>query len=172
SGAHSAGSRSRFIVFNPPASRPVMGIPSLKRPAWLAGGMTVTNTLEVVAVSGPIDRFRSDLRRRYPRETTKVARPADRPVDRAAGPRLAHRLEKLPPEIGVLLIILGAAGLLLPGPVGSPFLIAGGISLWPSAFRKVEDWFQRVSPGLYDEGIRQMERFLVDLERRYPGSTR
>jgi hypothetical protein len=130
--------------------------------------MTVTNPLAVGAGSRPIDRFHSDLRRRYPRETTKVTRPADR----EAGPRLAHRLEKLPPEIGVLLVILGTAGLLLPGPVGSPFLIAGGISLWPSAFRKVEDWFQRVSPGLYDEGIRQMERFLADLERRYPGSTR
>ena len=35
-----------------------------------------------------------------------------------------------------------------------------------------EDWLERVSPRLYDEGIRQLERFLADLERRYPGSTR
>jgi len=81
-------------------------------------------------------------------------------------------MEKLPPEIGVLLIVIGTAGIMLPGPVGSPFLIAGGIALWPSAFRKAEDWLERVSPRLYDEGIRQLERFLADLERRYPGSIR
>ena len=78
----------------------------------------------------------------------------------------------MPLEIGVLLIVVGTAGVLLPGPVGSPFLVAGGLSLWPSAFRKVEDWLQRMSPRLYEEGMRQMERYLADLERRYPGSTR
>jgi len=134
--------------------------------------MMVTNPLPSLAVSRPIDRFRSDLHRRFPQLAAKAARPADRPVGREAGQRLAHRLEKLPPEIGVLLIVIGSAGIMLPGPVGSPFLIAGGIALWPSAFRKVEDWFQKVSPTLYDEGIRQLERFLADLERRYPGSTR
>jgi len=132
----------------------------------------VADPLPALAISRPIDRFRSDLRRRFPEWAERAAKAADRPVQDEAKSRLAHRLEKLPPEIGVLLVILGTAGLLLPGPVGSPFLVAGGIALWPSAFRKVEDWFQNVSPGLYDEGIRQLERFLADLERRYPGSTR
>ena len=68
--------------------------------------------------------------------------------------------------------VIGTAGILLPGPVGSPFLVAGGIALWPSAFRKTEDWLQRMAPRLYDEGILQLERFLADLERRFPGSTR
>lgn len=89
-----------------------------------------------------------------------------------AGPGLSHKLQKLPPEIGVLLIVIGTAGVLLPGPVGSPFLVAGGVAIWPAAFRKAEDWLQRVAPGLYEEGMRQLERFLADLERRYPGSTR
>jgi hypothetical protein len=132
----------------------------------------VTDPLPALAISRPIDRFRSDLRRRFPEWATKAAKPAERPIRGQTRPRLAHRLEKLPPEIGVLLLVVGTAGIMLPGPVGSPFLVAGGIALWPSAFQKVEDWFQKVSPGLYDEGIRQMERFLADLERRYPGSTR
>lgn len=121
------------------------------------------------ANAGPIARFRSDLRRRYP------ARP-EAPAAMLAGPReetgFVHRLERLPPEIGVLLIVVGTAGLLLPGPVGSPFLVAGGVALWPSAFREAEGWLERMSPRLFAEGLRQMERFLADLERRYPGSTR
>jgi hypothetical protein len=82
------------------------------------------------------------------------------------------RLRKLPPEIGILLLVVGTAGVLLPGPVGSPFLVAGGIALWSAGFRKVERWFMNVAPGLHDTGIRQIEHFLVDLERRYPGSLR
>jgi hypothetical protein len=80
------------------------------------------------------------------------------------------RLKRLPPEIGVLLIVIGTAGILLPGPVGSPFLVAGGVALWPSGFRKVERWFMRIAPRMYDNGVRQIEQFLSDLERRYPGS--
>lgn len=132
----------------------------------------VRNPLPAVAAACSIARFRSDLNRRFPDHAADAAGPADRPARAQGGPRLAHRLERLPPEIGVLLIVVGTAGVLLPGPVGSPFLVAGGVALWPSAFQKTEDWLQRVAPGLYDEGIRQMERFLADLERRYPGSTR
>ena len=135
------------------------------------GGIIVTNALSGLAIGRPIDRFRNDLRRPYPEPT----RNAPQPDAGAAGEGRAdvpHRLEKMPLEIGVLLIVVGKAGVLLPGPVGSPFLVAGGLSLWPSAFRKVEDWLQRMSPRLYEEGMRQMERYLADLERRYPGSTR
>jgi uncharacterized membrane protein YbaN (DUF454 family) len=80
------------------------------------------------------------------------------------------RFQKLPPEIAVLLMIIGTAGIFLPGPVGSPFLVAGGIALWPTAFRKVERWFMKIAPGMYQKGVPQLERFLADLERRYPGS--
>jgi len=131
-----------------------------------------TNLLPALADRSPIARYRSDLQRRFPGAGAKAGGGAEAPFERESMTRLAHRLEKLPPEIGVLLFVIGTAGILLPGPVGSPFLIAGGVALWPSAFRKAEDWLERVSPRLYDEGIRQLERFLADLERRYPGSTR
>lgn len=117
-------------------------------------------------------RFRDDLRRRYPERANGATSRGDMPAEPEQSSRIAHRLETLPPEIGAFLIVVGAAGILLPGPVGSPFLVAGGIALWPSAFRKTEGWLERAAPRLYGEGIRQMERFLADLERRYPGSTR
>jgi hypothetical protein len=82
----------------------------------------------------------------------------------------APRVERLPPEVGVLLMVVGVAGLLLPGPVGSPFFIAGGVALWPAAFGRVEGWFQRKFPVIHRNGMEQMERYLADLERRYPGS--
>ncbi len=118
-----------------------------------------------------IERFRSDFSRRYPKRSEEQSSRAD---DRAGGEEPAlqaePRLQKLPPEIGVLLIVVGTAGVLLPGPVGSPFLVAGGLALWPSAFQKVEHWMMKVAPRMYDTGIRQIEHFLSDLERRYPGS--
>lgn len=119
--------------------------------------------------AGPIARFRSDLRRRFPAKVGSIPSPGPTSWPEAG---FVHRLERLPPEIGVLLIVVGTAGILLPGPVGSPFLVAGGVALWPSAFRRTEGWLERSSPRLFAEGMRQMERFLADLERRYPGSTR
>jgi hypothetical protein len=134
--------------------------------------MIVRNSLPALATSCSITRFRSDLHRRYPERAAKEAGTAEHPERLGQRSTFTRRLEKLPPEIGALLIVVGVAGILLPGPVGTPFLVAGGIAFWPSAFQKTEDWLQRVAPGLYDEGMRQMERFLADLERRYPGSTR
>jgi hypothetical protein len=131
----------------------------------------VIKSLAAPVKSDPIARFRSDMRRRFP-ESAPMEEPAARRPARKARSKPPHRLEKLPPEIGVLLVVVGVAGVLLPGPVGSPFLVAGGLALWPSGFQKLEDWMQKVSPRLYEEGIRQLERYLSDLERRYPSSTR
>jgi hypothetical protein len=118
-----------------------------------------------------LERFQTDRSRRFPQSSGR-SRP--RPVESAtadvAEVRPEVRFQKLPPEIAVLLMIIGTAGIFLPGPVGSPFLVAGGIALWPTAFRKVERWFMKVAPGIYQKGVPQMERFLADLERRYPGS--
>jgi hypothetical protein len=80
------------------------------------------------------------------------------------------RLERLPTEIGVVLILVGTAGVLLPGPIGSPFLVAGVLALWPAALRVVERWLIEIAPAIYTRLIRWIERFLADLERRYPGS--
>lgn len=80
----------------------------------------------------------------------------------------AGRVRQLPKEVGVLLVTAGIGGLILPGPVGSPFLIAGCVILWPKAFARVETFFERKFPRMHREGVKQMRRYLNDLERRYP----
>ncbi len=70
-----------------------------------------------------------------------------------------------------MLVSVGALGVVLPGLMGTPALIAGGLVLWPGSFGKVEGWFRRRNPDLYHRGMQQLGRFLNDLERRYPELT-
>ena len=79
------------------------------------------------------------------------------------------RFKKLPKEIGMMLIAAGVVGVILPGP-GTPALIAGGLALWPGAFGKLESWLQRRYPGVHRRSMKQIGRFLDDLEKRYPYS--
>lgn len=76
----------------------------------------------------------------------------------------------LPRELGVMLVSAGVIGVVLPGP-GAPALVAGGLILWPRAFGKAERWFQKRFPQAHQQGMGHVNRFLSDLERRYPGST-
>ena len=69
-----------------------------------------------------------------------------------------------------MLITAGIVGFILPGP-GTPAIIAGGLALWPRAFGKLESWLERRNPGLHRQGVQQINRFLDDLEKRYPNST-
>lgn len=80
-----------------------------------------------------------------------------------------QRLRHLPREIGVLLFVAGIGGILLPGPVGTPFLLMGGVVLWPGAFERLEIAFQRRFPAVHRQSMKQLGRFIDDLERRYPG---
>ncbi len=58
--------------------------------------------------------------------------------------------------------------MLLPGPVGTPLLIAGGLVLMPSFFGKVERWMERRFPKVHTHGMQYVDRFIDDFERRYP----
>jgi hypothetical protein len=80
----------------------------------------------------------------------------------------ARRIEGMPKEVGVLLVMVGLAGLVLPGPFGTPFILMGGVALWPRAFRGVDGAFERRFPKAHDQAARVVIRFLDDLERRYP----
>ncbi len=98
-------------------------------------------------------------------EADKVSRgevPADDP------PALTRRLEDLPRELGVLLASVGVLGFVLPGMAGAPALVAGGLVLWPRTFGKVESWFEGRFPDTHRKSMRQVGRFLDDLDRRYP----
>jgi hypothetical protein len=91
--------------------------------------------------------------------------------DPAADPDNMFRIRSLPKEVGVLMVVAGVTGLILPGPIGAPFLIVGGVVLWPRAFERVEIRFQKRFPKVHRQGMRQIKRFLEDLERRYPSPT-
>jgi hypothetical protein len=79
-----------------------------------------------------------------------------------------QRIRHMPKEVGVLLVVAGIGGLLLPGPIGSPFVILGGVILWPSVFERLEIAFEKRFPRIHRQSVRQIGRFLNDLERRYP----
>ena len=79
-----------------------------------------------------------------------------------------RRIEKMPKEIGLLLIVAGIGGILLPGPVGTPFLVLGVVVLWPRAFGRLEGFLERRFSRLHYQSMLQITRFLDDLERRYP----
>jgi hypothetical protein len=83
----------------------------------------------------------------------------------------AQPVKPPPKELGLMLLAAGAIGVVLPGP-GAPVLLAGGLILWPEGFGRVEDWLRQRFPESHRKGMRHLERFLSDLERRYPGSTR
>jgi hypothetical protein len=79
-------------------------------------------------------------------------------------------IRSLPKEVGVLLTVMGLGGLIFPGPWGTPFLLMGGLVLWPRGFEGAEAAFQRRWPQVHQQSIRQLRRFVADLERRYPSA--
>lgn len=81
-----------------------------------------------------------------------------------------HRIEDLPKEVGVMLMTAGVLGMALPGVVGGPALIAGGLVLWPKAFGRVENWFEKRFPKAHRQSMQQINRYLDDLEKRFPES--
>jgi hypothetical protein len=82
------------------------------------------------------------------------------------------RIKDLPREVGVMLMTVGVLGFILPGVVGTPAAIAGGLVLWPKTFGKVENWFERRFPQIHKQSLFQINRYLNDLESRYPDLTR
>jgi hypothetical protein len=81
-----------------------------------------------------------------------------------------RRIKDLPREVGVMLMTVGVLGLVLPGIVGTPAFLAGGLVLWPKGFGKVENWFERRFPQMHKQSLHQINRFLDDLEGRFPSN--
>ena len=73
----------------------------------------------------------------------------------------ARRIAQLPKEAGWALITAGVIGLVVPGVVGTPFLLAGAVVLAPGGSKLLARWAPR-------SATRQLGRFLDDLERRFP----
>jgi len=81
---------------------------------------------------------------------------------------VVQRVEHLNRGIGWLLVSAGVVGMVVPGVIGTPFLIMGGLVLWPGNHKKVERWRQGHSPKVFHGAMKQINRFLDDLEKRYP----
>lgn len=78
------------------------------------------------------------------------------------------RIRQLPPEVGAVLMTAGVMGLILPGPIGTPLILAGGLALMPRTFGRLEKWFAKRFPAAHEHGMRNVHRFIDDFEKRYP----
>jgi len=88
--------------------------------------------------------------------------------DDQAAEQTRQRLRLLPPEVGAVLVTVGIGGLILPGPFGTPFILAGGLVLAPRYFHRAELWVQKKFPNAHRAGRRRLDRFIDDFEKRYP----
>jgi len=82
---------------------------------------------------------------------------------------LPFESKTLPPEVASMLILIGILGIPLPGP-GIPFILAGGLAIWPRTFKPIEERFRHKFPTAHDSVFQILGRFEDDLNRRYPGS--
>jgi hypothetical protein len=78
------------------------------------------------------------------------------------------RFTQLPKEAGWLLITAGVVGLVVPGILGTPFLLAGAVVVAPGGSNLLSRWAGRNPPKIVHSAMRQINRFIDDLERRYP----
>lgn len=86
----------------------------------------------------------------------------------AVDPETAQRIQRLPRDVGWLLVTAGVVGVVMPGVLGLPFLALGGLILWPGNNQRAERWLSGQAPTLLKGSMRQISRFLDDLEKRYP----
>ena len=100
---------------------------------------------------------------------TPVSTLSDDPV-LAQGSAITERIEELPRDVGWMLFGVGFAGFVAPGIFGLPFMVAGGMILWPKTTKRLQNLLVRPSATKTEvAGMKQIVRFLDDLERRYPG---
>jgi hypothetical protein len=86
----------------------------------------------------------------------------------AADTATIQKVAELPHEVGWLLVYLGVLGLVVPGVIGFPFLIAGGAVLTPGGPARFSQWAARKPRPITYIGLRQIARMIDDLDRRYP----
>ncbi len=79
-----------------------------------------------------------------------------------------NRDEHLPTEAGWLFICVGVLGIVLPGIIGAPFLIAGADVVTPGGRKRLARRVGARPPKFVHASLRQIGRMLDYLERRYP----
>ena len=66
-----------------------------------------------------------------------------------ADSQTVSRIEHLTTETGWLLITAGVVGVIVPGVVGIPFLLAGAVAVTPGGPRLLARWIGAVEFGIY-----------------------
>jgi hypothetical protein len=89
-------------------------------------------------------------------------------LENAADDEAVRRFTQLPREAGWLLMTAGVVGLVVPGILGTPFLLAGAVVVVPGGPKLLSRWVGRNPPKIVHSAMRQISRFVDDLERRYP----
>lgn len=82
--------------------------------------------------------------------------------------RLIEKIRNLPPDVGYLMINIGILGILVPGIFGLPFLVAGAAVVSPQSRNWILNKLSRRPPRALFTTLRQISRFVDDVERRYP----
>ena len=91
-------------------------------------------------------------------------------ADAVADEEVMQRIANLPRDVGWMMVSVGVLGVILPGIPGVPFLLAGSAVLTPGGPRLLTRWARRRPQGVVHGGLKQIGRWLDDLERRYPRS--
>jgi hypothetical protein len=100
---------------------------------------------------------------------TRNARKSDVAADGSAiDEETLARIVNAPRDVGWMMVTVGVLGVILPGIVGTPFLVAGIAVLVPDGPQRLTHWVRRNPNWVVHTGLKQMGRWLDDLERRYP----
>ena len=99
---------------------------------------------------------------------TEASAEAPTPEERAEIERAVQRIEQFPREFGWLMIYVGVLGVVLPGIVGFPLVIAGGAVVMPGGRKWLSRWVGREPGRLTRASLKQIVRMADNIERRYP----
>jgi hypothetical protein len=114
----------------------------------------------------PATARRSDVVRKGDQASTSEILPT--PDGRADDGPVVLRIDELPRDVGWVLVYVGVLGVVLPGIIGFPFVIAGGAILLPGGPKLLTRWMGPNPPPVVHASMKQISRLVFDLERRYP----
>ena len=133
--------------------------------------MTMASTKIATTNRGVRRKAGKGSRTQLPVKPAAASAPA--PIDREAAEDalIIDRVERLSRGAGSMLVIAGLIGVIVPGVVGAPILAVGVLAMTPYGRRKLARWQRGRAPKAIHVALRQIDRFMDDLDRRYPPRT-
>jgi len=90
------------------------------------------------------------------------------PAEHLQDLEMIRRIEHLPTDVGWLLIWVGTLGVILPGIIGVPLLVAGAAVVLPGGRKWLIRWAGHKPPKFVHASMKQIGRMLDQMDRRYP----